>query len=237
METHLPPQPPPDVPAPPPGPEAIRSRRKMSAIVLGICLSIALLVVVAFPVVLKKRGAADRTSALNHLKSLHFALIEFDTDYGRFPDASTIASVKSATETTIPLGTTTSNDYFRQLIAAGNRGETIFWAKNSTTPRKPDNNITGTHALEKGECSYAYVAGLSTTDDPCTPIAMAPMISGAWKFDPKPYDNRAVVLRVDGSTRPETLMPSGDLIHFGKNLFDPSQPHWHGKAPDLKWPE
>jgi len=155
MEPHLPPQPPPDQPAPPPGPEAIRSQRKMSAILwIGCtCMAIALLVLVAWPVIFKQRKAADRVTAISHLKALHLALLDFDSDYGRFPDASTIPMVKSTTSTTLPLGTTTSNDYFRQLVATTAKAEVIFWAKTATTPRKPDNNIAGTHALEKGECA------------------------------------------------------------------------------------
>jgi type II secretory pathway pseudopilin PulG len=199
-------------------------------------MGIALLVLVAWPVILTQRKAADRTKAIGNLKQINLALIDFDNDYGRFPDASTISSVKSATSTTLSLGTTTSNDYFRQLIAAGNKAESIFWARTATTTRKPDNNITGAHALEKGECSYAYVVGLSAIDEPAAPIAMAPMIPSTSSFDPKPYGDRAVILRVDGSVMPEIINPSGEVIIIGKNLFDPSQPYWKTK-PDLKWPE
>jgi len=239
METHLPPQPPPDAPAPPPGPEAIRSRRKMRAILWigGFCMIPTFLALVAWPVILKQTKAADRTKAISNLKALNFALIDFDNDYGRFPDDTTIPMVKATTLTTLPLGTKTSNDYFRQLTAAGNNNEFIFWAKTATTPRKPDGNITGTHAVEKGECSYAYVAGLSTNDEPGTPIAMAPMISGTLRFDPKPYDNFAVLLRVDGSVKASRPDPHGEMKTMGKNLFDPSYPIWNDKAPDLKWPE
>lgn len=199
-------------------------------------MSIALLVLVAWPVILRQRKAADRTTAISHLKALHLTLLAFDNDYGCFPDASTIPMVKSATSTTLSLGTTTSNDYFRQLIAAGNKSERIFWAKSATTTRKPDNNITGARALEKGECSYAYVAGLSPIDEPAAPVAMAPMIAGTLSFDPKPYGDRAVMLRIDGSVMPEVIAPSGEVMIHRKNLFDPSQPYWKAK-PDLKWPE
>jgi hypothetical protein len=30
---------------------------------------------------------------------------------------------------------------------------------------------------------------------------------------------------------------SGHVYLNGKDLFDPSQPFWGGKAPDVKWPE
>jgi len=65
---------------------------------------------------------------------------------------------------------------------------------------------------------------------------MAPMISGTSSFDPKPYGDKAVMLRIDGSVKPESIDPSGEVMIRGKNLFDPSQPYWKAK-PDLKWPE
>ena len=197
----------------------------------------ALLVFVTWPIIAKQRKAADLTTAASNLRALHLSLHDFESSYGRFPDASTISSVKSATSTTLSLGTTTSNDYFRQIIAAGNKAEIIFWAKSATTTGKPDNNITGPHALEKGECAYTYVAGLSSRDDSSSPIAMAPMIPGTSSFDPNPYRDRAAVLRIDGSVKAEGIDPRGEVIIRGKNLFDPSQPYWSGKAPDLKWPE
>jgi hypothetical protein len=213
--------------------------RRPGPVKLGLIVALvtgAMLVAVSWPVIMKQRTAVDRTRAISSLKQMNLALIDFDNDYGSFPDASTIPLVKAATHTTIPLGTRTSNDYFRQLIAAGNKSEKTFWAKTATTPRKPDDDITGSRALEKGECSYAYVAGLSTSDDPGTPIAMAPMISGSWQFDPKPYGGRAVMLRVDGSVRPAAIGPTGEVVILGKNLIDPSLPYWKAR-PDLKWPE
>ncbi|RYG73674.1 hypothetical protein EON80_03095 [bacterium] len=106
-------------------------------------------------------------------------MIDFEADYGRFPDNTTIADVQSRTRTTLTLGTSYSNDYFRQLIAAGNKSERIFWAPIPATPRKP-NDVLGPDALKKGECSFSYVAGLTTSDDPATPVAMTPMIPGTY---------------------------------------------------------
>ncbi|RYD62268.1 MAG: hypothetical protein EOP83_15025, partial [Verrucomicrobiaceae bacterium] len=69
---------------------------------------------------------------------MNLALIDFDNDYGRFPDATTIADVKAATHTTIPLGNRTSNELFRQLVAAGNKSERIFWAPSPGARKKPN---------------------------------------------------------------------------------------------------
>ena len=237
METILPPQPSPDAPAPPPGPEAERSQAMRDAILLigGISIFVTL-VLAAQPVIIRSPKGADRTEALNNIKQINLALIDFDNDYGAYPDASTIPAVKAATSTTLSLGSSTSNELFRQLIAAGTKSEKIFWAKTAGTPRK-GTDILGADALKKGECGFTYIVGLSSSSDPNTPVAMVPVIPGTWKFDPKPFDGKAVVLRIDGSAKAEPIDKNGDVMIGGMNLFDPRQPYWRGKAPDIKWPE
>jgi len=205
----------------------------------GLSIVIPAVLILFAPLILRSKKKSTQTEATSNIKQLHLALLDFDADYGRFPDAATIADVQSRAHTTLALGTATSNDYFRQLIAAETvKNETIFWAKTPATPRKP-NNILGTDTLKKGECSFAYVAGLTAASDSATPIVMTPMIPGTFSFDPGAFGDKAVVLRIDGSARAETIR-TGDhkvAIPGGKTLFDPTLPHWHGKAPDLKWPE
>ena len=183
-----------------------------------------------------QRKAADRTEAINNIKQTHLALLDFNEDYGAFPDASTISAVQAKTSSTLALGSSNSNELFRQLIAAGKKSEKIFWARSADTPRKP-NDIFGPDTLKKGECAFTYIAGLSSSSDPNAPVAMAPVIPGAWKFDPKPFDGMAVILRIDGSAKPLPIDKNGDVIFSDMNLFDPRQPYWRGKAPDIKWPE
>jgi hypothetical protein len=242
MEPHLPLQPPPDAPSPPPGPEAIRSRKVMAAIywIGGLSIVIPAVLILFAPLILRSRKKSTQTEATSNIKQLYLALLDFNADYGRFPDAATIADVQSKTHTTLPLGTATSNDYFRQLIAAETaKSETIFWAKTPATPRSPNNDMRGADALKKGECSFVYVAGLTASSDSETPIVMTPMIPGTFSFDPDAFGRKAVVLRIDGSAKAETIR-TGDLkvaVPGGKTLFDPSLPHWGGKRPDLKWQE
>jgi len=238
MESTLLPQPPPNAPAPPPGPEAERSLRKWKSILFCGVASVILTLGAALTQVgpPPKRSAADRTEAINNIKQINLALIDFDNDYGAYPDASTIPAVKAATSTTLSLGSSTSNELFRQLIAAGTKSEKIFWAKTAGTPRK-GTDILGADALKKGECGFTYIVGLSSSSDPNTPVAMVPVIPGTWKFDPKPFKGKAVVLRIDGSAKAEPIDKNGDVMIGGMNLFDPRQPYWRGKAPDIKWPE
>jgi hypothetical protein len=233
----LPEQPPPDVPAPPPGPEAVRSRRVMRRIVVVGMLS--LIGLLMLPVVFRTKGRHhDSIRAINNARQLHLALFNFDTDYGRFPDGSTIAAVKADTGTSVPLGTSSSNEMLRQLLVTVSKGESIFWAKSTISSKMPDNDMTGSHALAKGECAFAYVAGLSSSSDPATPILMAPVDPGKRCFERgKGYQNKAVVLFLNGSAKTFPIDKHGKVQLNGMDLFDPRQTFWGGKAPDVKWPE
>jgi hypothetical protein len=191
---------------------------------------------VVWPMLRGQQAMADQTFAAVHLHDLYRELRDFERDYGRFPDASTISAVRAATSTTLALGDRTSNELFRQLIATGVTSEQIFWSKTPGSHRPPD-DILGKDALAKGECSFTYITGRSTKDDPRMPIAMNPMIPGTWRFDPKPFRRRATVLRIDGSATSSDLEENGHIMSKDKDLFDPSQPFWGGKAPDIKWPE
>ena len=237
MEPHLPPQPPPDAPAPPPGPEAIRSQIKMKRIQALGGLSICILVLLYFASVVTKRTCtgSDRTEAISNMKQLNLALVDFDHDYGCFPDAITAADVKAPTSTGLTLGSSSSNELFRQLIATGCAHEITFWARTGISPHKPDNMVdTDAKALAPGECGFTYIAGLHSEADPDTPVLMAPAIRGTWRFDPEPFEGKALILRIDGTVREEVIDKHGHVTIGGLNFFDPRQPHWHGKAPDIK---
>jgi hypothetical protein len=194
----------------------------------------------------RRRGAHQTGESAGNLRQIGLALLEFDTDFGRFPDSSTIAQVKERDpSTTIPLGLSTSNELFRQLLVTEVApSESMFYSRppGSGPHRRPDNNFVGTNALEKGECGFAYIAGLSTTSHPPdTPLAMAPLVPGQRKFDYKHckefFGGKAVILCIDCSVRSLPVDKSGRVWINGKDLFDPSQPFWGGKAPDVKWPE
>ena len=196
------------------------------------------LLVILFPRLVRARVAPDRTEAISNAKQIGLCLYEFEDEYGRYPDGSTRARVKADTATLLTLGDHSSNALFRQLIANGAKTEKIFWAKTATTSRRPDNIFTSdATALASGECAFSYIAGLSSTDDPGTPIVVCPLIPGTTRFDPKPFGGKAIILRVDSSARFEPIDRSGHVMIRGMDLFDPRQPFWKGKMPDIKWPE
>lgn len=202
---------------------------------MAFCL---LLLVILFYQRTAPKRPANRTEALNNIRQVGLALSEFDAEYGRFPDASTIPRVKADTGITLTLDDSSSNKLFRQLIALGLKSEKPFWAKTAISPKKPD-EVFGTDAtaLAPGECGFAYIAGLKSTDSPDTPLVMAPLLPGKFTFDRKPYDGRAVFLFLDQSAMALPIEKDGRVMLDGMDIFDPRQPFWKGKAPDIKWPE
>lgn len=234
----LPEQPPPNAPAPPPSEAAKRSRRSYH-IIWGVGIASLLLLLVACltaPLVFRSRKINELTEAVNNAREIHKVLFEFDVKYGGFPSASTIPKVQSETSTTMPLGSTSSNDYFRQLLATGLGNEKMFYSK-SRKSRKPDDLFDGMKALQKGECGFAYVVGLSTSENSSTPLLIAPVISDTKQFDPEPLKGKAVVLRIDGSARSYTIRKDGK-IDLGKgDLLDSAKPEWKGKPLTIAWPE
>ncbi len=164
--------------------------------------------------------------------------LEFEIEYGKYPDATTAALVKAKTGSTWTLNDATSNDLFQQLIVSKiYESEEMFYVE---TPRikKPDNHFaTESEALAAGECGFAYIAGLSSKEDPNTPVCVAPLEPGKLTFDRNGIDGKAIILRVDQSAIALPIDRSGHAILNGMDLFDPRQPFWHGKAPNVKWPK
>ncbi len=241
MTTPLP-QPPPDRPAPTtPGPDATDSiiKAKMIAWLGGISMAVCLVIVGAPRVIHTCRGGGGRPEVITNIKQIGAILIEFDAEYGQFPDASTATAVKASTSTPLSFGNTSSNDLFKQCLAGGGgKSEKPFWAKTAISPKKPDEIFSSdSTALVKGECGFAYIAGLSVSDDPNTPVVMTSLLPGKLRFDPKAFDGKAVILLLDNTTRMLPIEKNGQVLIGGMDIFDPRQPFWKGKKPDVKWPE
>jgi hypothetical protein len=178
-----------------------------------------------------------QTEAVTNARQIGLALFEFQREYGSMPDTGTIEKVRQKTGTDLKLGTKSSNDFFRQLLAANITGsELIFYAKVSGTS-KPDSVFIGAKALEKGECGFTYLTGVFDGCDPGRPVIVAPMIPGTDRFDPKPFAGKAVVLRADNSVTSLTIDNHGHAIFEGENLMDPAHPVWQGKPPVIAWPD
>ncbi len=195
------------------------------------------------PVVLKSRKAADRTEAINNVKQIGAMLIEFDTEYGSFPDDKTALEVKQVTKTDFTLTGQYSNDYFRQMLAdrKPDKSEKPFWAKSPQSPKKSDDNFsTAARALAAGEVGFSYIMesrtkGQSASGEPSRPVVVTPsyQFRPDWTFDPEVHAGKAVVLRLDNSatamqirednkkvstTSGKTLGDTGDQTPWGTDI-------------------
>ena len=63
-------------------------------------------------------------------------------------------------------------------------------------------------------------------------------IGATTRFDPQPFDGKAVILWTDTSVRSLPIdRGSGQVMLDGKNLLDPSHPVWGGQPPVIALPE
>ncbi len=200
-------------------------------------VGLSVLAGIAVPVILKQQKYAALASCVSNAKQIDLMLTYFEADYNSFPNDQTAAAVREKTNTDLPLGNTTSNDYFRQLIAAQVIDSELTFYAHVPGIHKPDNVTAGSHCLEAGECAFTYVFGLTSGDDGSTPLVLTPMIPGTTTFDPQPFSRKAVVVHVDHTTTVEPIDSTGHVMVNGMDLFDPKQPFWHGKNPQLRYPK
>jgi len=219
-----------------PGPsrKTIRWRFWLLQIVL-----IAILVTLVMPFVIKQKKKADQTRAISSLRQIGFALLEFESDFGSYPSEATAQLVTYKNpKHGHNLSGVSSNALFRQLFAAElTQPEQMFYAWIPDV-RKPDGDISPDRLLEKGELGFAYVAGMTFEVNPARPIAFTPIIPGTTRFDSKPFDGFALVLRTDNSVRTYDIHKDGHIYDDkGISLLSPKNPIWDGEAPDIRYPE
>jgi len=200
--------------------------------------SFVIIVIAILPRILSSQKKGPLTEAISNSKGIGLALFNFAEDYGKYPDATTVDAVRKKETSHLPLGTRSSNDFFRQLIAAGYvDNEKLFYA-NIRGCRKPDGDMRPAHVLEKGECGFSYILGADGKSNPLRPILVTPLIPGTTHFDPKPFKGFAVIFRLNNSATREKINEYGDVTDStGKPLFDPSNPVWGDKPPVIAWPE
>lgn len=91
--------------------------------------------------------------------------------------------------------------------------------------------------MKKGEGGFAYVVGMSEADGIDAPLVIAPVIPGKKLFDPKAFNKKIVILRIDGSAKSLTLRADGKIALGGGKVLDPANPMWNGKPITIAWPE
>lgn len=182
-------------------------------VVIAIIVALAGLSV---PAILRQKKKADMVQATNNAKQIYMLLVDFDQDYGSFPDSTTATQVQNTSGTQPPAGND-ANALLAQLIIGGFvQSEEIFFTKTPYT-KKPDNVTTGQKVLEAGECGFGYVmmnnnAAMSTASNAGRCVLLTPLLNAAAQeqFDPDPFDGKAVVLRIDGSAKAETISKAGN---------------------------
>ena len=200
------------------------NRRGFTLVELLVVIAIiATLAGVGVPAIISQRKKGDRTEATQNVKSIGLAMFNFDQDYGSYPSEATGKEVaESNPESGMKFGTEYSNDFFRQLIAAGYiDSEKSFYAKGAYT-KKPDNVMTENKALAAGEVGFAYVMAsatepLSSSGNSGRPLLVASVNNGLTDgtFDPDVYDRKAVVYRLDSSAAIESIRPSDKRVVIG----------------------
>ena len=199
---------------------------------LVVIVIIAALAGLTAPMVIRQRKKADQTEAVNNAKQIGIAMFEFENGYGSFPDSATGDQVTENTGTTLTFAGGTSNDFFRQLIAAEiAQSEAMFYAKANYT-KKPDNVYnTSSSALAAGEVGFGYImngeSAFNTSGNPSRALVAAPLAGTTTPatdgtFDVDMYDSKAVVLRIDNSVQSLNVVKTSKKAQMGggKTLLD-----------------
>lgn len=230
----------PETPESQPPVEMRKPRSMWRSVWIGLLVFVLIVVVAGLtaPMTIRCRKKSEQTEAVNNARQIGLALLEFETEYGKLPEAGTIEQVVKNSGNPLPLQIRTSNDFFRQLIVAGiAQSETMFYAQIAGT-KKPDGRMAGADALAKSECGFSYISGLSFKGNPSRPLIVTPLIPGTDRFDPTKFDGKAVILKMDNSVTSFTISKDGHVMQDGINLLDPKNPIW---GPDDKftivWPD
>lgn len=181
---------------------------------------IAALAGLAMPVIMSQRKKAYIAEATSNAKQLHLALFSFGEDYGQYPGDDSAASESDFSS----FNGTTSNSVLGQLIKGKYvTSEEIFYVQGGgTTNKKPDNIISPDgKILEKGECGFAYIKNMSSSDNNGRPVLLAPY-KGSYAFKPDPFGGKAIALRLDGAVKQYRLDSNNNAKLPGttKTLFD-----------------
>lgn len=227
-----------------PNPEQVEQNPKAQKFLnhyFFICIII--LVVVSFlgalsdPLILDSHRNPNRTQAINNAKQIGLALLAFEDEYSTFPNDMTAKDfIENHPSYQQDLAGTSANAMLRQLIlnSENGRSEDMF---KLTDYDIPDGNIAPGEILKKGEISFAYISDQSSANNPSRAIILAPLIPGTKKFDPKPFDGRAIVIKIDNSAGIYKIHEDGTIHDKDGDILSPKHPFWNGKTPTIHYPE
>jgi prepilin-type N-terminal cleavage/methylation domain-containing protein len=212
---------------------------------LVVITIIAALAGIATPMILNARKAGARTDAMSNARQLGMSLVLFAEEFGSFPDQTTGQNITQNLQPDIPVvNGNTSNAFLSQLLSVGILdAEDVFFAQMTGT-RKPDNVVLNNQALQQGECGFAYVMrqgnlAQSPYGNAARPLLATPVIQQNWQFDPEPYDEKAVILKLDNSVdTPRIRTSDGQVSVNGVTLGQVGpQTVWGNMQPQIVLPD
>ena len=217
---------------------------------LELLVVVAVVVVgaaLATPQIFKALKRAALAEGINNARQVKLALDNFATDFdGQFPNDDTGKGVLEG-----GTGSTYSNDYFRQLFLAGaTESEFIFWVKNSGVASKgaPDDKIKQKGRmqpeliLEQGDAHWAYITDQTNLGTGSRPLILDGYQAGTSEWDPDTWDNKVIVVRIDGAFKPMRMRITDNKVldGSGKDILSAQADAWDGEDPtDLlkqPWP-
>ncbi len=215
---------------------------------LVVIVIIASLAGLTAPMVIRQRKKADQTEAVSNARQIGLAMLEFETEYGTYPDAATQTDLNTTFTTAAITGDATgSNGYFRQLFQAGlTQSEQMFYAKIKGA-KKPDGDISSnSEALAAGEVGFGYILdgtdGMSSAGNPARALIATPFTTTT-EFDGDPFDKKAVILRIDNSVSSANIaVPadaddnSGPAVVGGSSLMAAENKVWGSTTPTAVLP-
>lgn len=183
----------------------------------------------------------EKIRSLNNMRQIGISLYNFEYEFKSFPNDQTIQMVHERhPESTIPLGRSSSNDYFHQLFAAEIVSDPGIFHGHGVSTRRSTEVMEGEPPLPPGACGFAYIIRDAATTPDDTPILVYPLVRGKLIFDKelcKRWGNKALMLHGDLGARSHPIDSSGRMIIDGRDVFDPDHPHWHGRSFRVAWPE
>ena len=201
---------------------------------------IVALAAMATPAIFKALGRAAMAESVSNGRQIKITMDLFAMDNdGNYPSEDTADFYDTAYAT--------SNDLFKQLFASGStNSEKIFWVKGSQmcNKAKPDDVTTAggefedAKTLEAGDCGWAMVEDQTTTNNPSRPLIFdSPPNGTGLDFDGELWGFKAIVVRIDGSAKPERLNTGGELLDGeGAQLLTTASEIWGSSEIDIAYP-
>ena len=135
------------------------------------------------------------------------------------------------------------------FLSGDTESETIFWVKNSAVANKaaPDDKvkeggrIQAEQVLQQGDAHWAYITDQTNLDTGSRPIILDGYKKDSSEWDPNTWDNKVVVVRIDGAAKAMRMRISDYKVLDGSknDILSAQADAWDGESPSdlLKQPQ